>query len=199
MMSLIPVSFVFVFVCFFLACGRTVGGVVGLVGAVNAVGGLLEDDRDYRYGGSGGGGMAAGAAIGLERDGSSNRERQREHDSEYERDYWDQEFSRGGVGVGGRGFSRERDWGERDRQRDLEWERERAREWERERERDWDREFDWNQGKTLTIFYFSFPISLNFSSSLCDYASPHFFCIFFSNLSSFPSKILFLLLGNDYR
>uniref|UniRef100_A0A1I8PLV8 Guanylate kinase/L-type calcium channel beta subunit domain-containing protein n=1 Tax=Stomoxys calcitrans TaxID=35570 RepID=A0A1I8PLV8_STOCA len=84
-----------------------------------------EDERDYRMG-------------SIEREGSRERDissRERERDEDYERDYWDNEFSKGRRTP-------------RERQRDLEWERERAREWERERERDWDREFDWDQGGT---------------------------------------------------
>ncbi|XP_061401387.1 uncharacterized protein LOC133337142, partial [Musca vetustissima] len=81
-----------------------------------------EDEREYRMG-------------SIEREGSRDRDitsRERERDEDYERDYWDNEFTKGRRTP-------------RERQRDLEWERERAREWERERERDWDREFDWDQ------------------------------------------------------
>ncbi|XP_073825625.1 calcium channel protein beta subunit isoform X4 [Musca autumnalis] len=84
-----------------------------------------EDEREYRMG-------------SIEREGSRDRDigsRERERDEDYERDYWDNEFTKGRRTP-------------RERQRDLEWERERAREWERERERDWDREFDWDQGGT---------------------------------------------------
>lgn len=88
-----------------------------------------EDERDYRM-------------SSIEREGSRERdltragsgERERERDVDYEREFWDNEFSKGRRTP-------------RERQRDLEWERERAREWERERERDWDRDFDWDQGK----------------------------------------------------
>ncbi|KAM7354331.1 calcium channel protein beta subunit isoform 4-T4 [Cochliomyia hominivorax] len=86
-----------------------------------------EDQRDYRM-------------SSIEREGSREREMSRERESsreaDYEREFWDNEFSKGRRTP-------------RERQRDLEWERERAREWERERERDWDREFDWDQGGTF--------------------------------------------------
>lgn len=90
-----------------------------------------EDEREYRMG-------------SIEREGSRDRDmtsRERERDEDYERDYWDNEFTKGRRTP-------------RERQRDLEWERERAREWERERERDWDREFDWDQGKQHNITEF---------------------------------------------
>lgn len=84
-----------------------------------------EDQRDYRM-----------SSIEREnsRDRDISRERETSRDVDYEREFWDNEFSKGRRTP-------------RERQRDLEWERERAREWERERERDWDREFDWDQGK----------------------------------------------------
>ncbi|XP_046806915.1 voltage-dependent L-type calcium channel subunit beta-1 isoform X2 [Lucilia cuprina] len=85
-----------------------------------------EDQRDYRM-------------SSIEREGSRerdiSRERECSREADYEREFWDNEFSKGRRTP-------------RERQRDLEWERERAREWERERERDWDREFDWDQGGT---------------------------------------------------